>query len=53
MEDAFNKDGMPNHESDAWMEWKDMKKREHMWSQNAMREGEESDKGSDGWCDME
>ena len=53
VEEAFDDDGTPNHESDDWMEWKDMKKREHVWSQNAMREGEESDEGSNGWCDLE
>ena len=52
VEEAFDDDGAPNHESDAWAEWKGMKKREHVWSQNAMREGEESDEGSDGWCDI-
>ena len=53
MEEAFDEGGVPNRESDAWMEWKDIKQREYVWSQNAMREGEESDEGSDGWCDVE
>ena len=53
MEDAFDEGGKPNRESDAWMEWRDMKQREYVLAQNAMRECEESDEGSDGWCDVE
>ena len=53
MEEAFDEGGVPNRKSDAWMEWKDMKQREYVWSQNVTREGEESDEGSDGWCDVE
>ena len=53
LEEAFNEDGTPNRASDAWMEWKDMKRREHGWLQNAMREGEDSEEVEDEWEDLE